>query len=105
MKFLNLLFLHLSFAENGSGYTLMRENVSYFCYDDFLMQTSLERSQADCLEFCASVYDPEDDFRPAGPFNYALYAKEDGACFCQTLCYLRHLPDEFLPGQRKSSKK
>ena len=57
MKLALSFSFNFSAAEEYSGYTLMRENVPYFCYDDFLMQTSEQRSQADCLKFCALVYD------------------------------------------------
>ena len=58
MKIAFSFLFQFSIAKEHSGYTLMRENVPYFCYDDFLMQTSEQRSRAGCLEFCALVYDP-----------------------------------------------
>jgi hypothetical protein len=32
-----------------------------------------------------------------GPFNYALYAASDGACFCQTECLSRGAKAENTP--------
>ena len=58
MKLALSFLFRFSPAEELFGYTLMRENVPYFCYDDFLMHTSEQRSQENCLEFCANVYDP-----------------------------------------------
>ena len=74
------------------GYELMRREMAEYCDDTFLIDSSLQTTESECLEQCATTGDPE-SLRPRGPFNYALYDATEGVCYCQSTCLFRHIPN------------